>query len=388
MKSIFYNKIYEPFHLHNDLEIEEALQTLEIEVKSFNASLLWEPEEVKKSDGSIYKVFTPFYRNGCISAKKPRELIPKPSGMNIIYDTDNKTKIDDLELLPKIKWYKEIEAIWEVGEEAAQNKLYYFLDNNILGYKEKRNYPHLPNTSKLSPYLHFGEISPNQIYYAAQLALERLPKASADIDCFLSEIGWREFSYYLLFHFPELPNKNYQNSFDNFPWKYHAALFKAWSKGMTGYPIVDAGMRELYRTGYMHNRVRMIVASFLVKNLMIDWRYGAGWFSEHLLDADLASNSASWQWVAGSGADAAPYFRIFNPILQGEKFDPNGKYTKNFVPELQNLPSKYLFKPWEASEEILKTAGVILGVNYPKPIVDINSSRKQALAAYAQYIKK
>lgn len=383
LKSIFYNKIYEPFYIKNDKEIESELQTLGVAVKSFNSSLLWDPNEIKKSDGSIYKVFTPFYRNGCSNAKKPREPLPAPSKMNVISDIQNTTQISDLGLLPTIKWYKEIQEIWDIGEKAAQHKLYYFLKNYAGDYKEKRNYPSINGTSKLSPYLHFGEISPNQIYYAALSAVEKHPEKNSDIDSFLSEIGWREFSYYLLYHFPELPYKNFQNNFDKFPWEYDDKLFRAWSKGMTGYPIVDAGMRELYRTGYMHNRVRMIVASFLVKNLMIDWRYGAKWFHEHLLDADLASNSASWQWVAGSGADAAPYFRIFNPVLQGEKFDIDGEYTRKYVPELQHLPIKYLFKPWEVPEEILKSSKITLGINYPKPIIDINLSRKKALDAYS-----
>jgi deoxyribodipyrimidine photo-lyase len=382
IKSLFYNKIYEPFHIQNDKEIENKLKGLGVEIKSFNCSLLWDPEDVKKSDGTIYKVFTPFYRNGCANAKKPREPLSIPLEMKIIYDVKNKTQISNLKLLPTIEWYKEIEEIWEIGEKAAQNKLYYFLDNYAGDYKEKRNYPSINGTSKLSPYLHFGEISPNQIYYAALSELEKYPAKYIGIDCFLSEIGWREFSYYLLYHFPDFPNKNFQKSFDNFPWEYDEKLFEAWSKGITGYPIVDAGMRELYRTGYMHNRVRMIVASFLVKNLMINWQYGASWFQEHLLDADLASNSASWQWVAGSGADAAPYFRIFNPVLQGEKFDLNGEYTKKYVPELNLLPNKYLFKPWEAPKEILEKARIILGTTYPKPIVDINISRKKALDAY------
>ncbi len=387
VKYIFYNKLYEPFYIKNDTHIEYELKALGVKVKSFNASLLWAPEDIKKSDGTLYKVFTPFYRKGCAKAKKPREPLPRPNKMSLISDVQNKTQISDLKLLPDIKWYKEIEEIWEIGEEVAQNKLYHFLDNRVQDYKEKRNYPSLSATSQLSPHLHFGEISPNQIYYAVCLKSEKYSDNISDIDCFLSEIGWREFSYYMLYHFQELPIENFQTNFVNFPWEYNDKLFKAWSKGMTGYPIVDAGMRELYRTGYMHNRLRMIVASFLVKNLMIDWKYGAKWFLEHLLDADLASNSASWQWIAGCGADSAPYFRIFNPILQGQRFDPGGEYTKKYVPELKNLPNKYLYNPWEAPEHILQSSGVTLNINYPEPIVDINLSRKKALDAYYKNIK-
>lgn len=382
VKSIFYNKIFEPWHIKNDTEIEAVLKALGVEIKSFNASLLWDPEKIKKSDGNIYKVFTPFYRNCYVNAKHPREPLPIPPKMSIIYDVENHTKISDLNLLPHIKWYQVIEETWEIGEQAAQNKLQYFVDNNIVSYKENRNYPSKPNISRLSPHLHFGEISPNQIYYAAQLELEKYPANSSDIDCFLSEIAWREFSYYLLYHFPELPVKNFQSKFDNFPWNSNSEVLDAWKRGMTGYPIIDAGMRQLWQTGFMHNRVRMIVASFLVKNLLIHWKEGAKWFWDCLVDADLASNSASWQWVAGSGADAAPYFRIFNPILQGEKFDPDGLYTRQFVPELSKLPNKYLFKPWESSSEILKAAGVVLDKTYPLPIIDLKNSRDIALSAY------
>ena len=382
VKSIFYNKIFEPWHIKNDAKIEEALKAIGIKVKSFNASLLWDPEEVKKFDGNIYKVFTPFYRNGCANAKSPRQPLPIPPKISIISDVQPQTKISDLKLLPRIKWYKEIEETWEIGEQAAQNKLQYFLDNNIASYKENRNYPSKINISRLSPHLHFGEISPNQIYYAAQLELAKYPANSPDIDCFLSEIAWREFSYYLLYHFPELPVKNFQSKFDNFPWNSNSEALDAWKRGMTGYPIVDAGMRQLWQTGFMHNRVRMIVASFLIKNLLIHWREGAKWFWDCLVDADLASNSASWQWVAGSGADAAPYFRIFNPVLQGEKFDPDGIYIRQFVPELSKLPNQYLFKPWESPSEVLKAAGVALGKTYPLPIVDMKISRDRALSAY------
>ena len=267
-----------------------------------------------------------------------------------------------------------------MGEDAAQNRFDIFIKSGLKGYKEGRNYPGLENVSRLSPHIHFGEISVNQIWHKIQQLDSK--NIADDAAHFLSEIGWREFSYYLLYYFPDLRTKNFQTKFDKFPWQKNAAFLKAWQHGKTGYPIVDAGMRELYQTGYMHNRLRMIVGSFLVKNLLIDWREGERWFWEHLLDADLANNSASWQWVAGSGADAAPYFRIFNPITQGEKFDKNGDYTRRFVPELAQLPDKYLFKPWEAPKNVLEDAGVDLGVNYPKPIVNLALSREKALDAF------
>lgn len=270
---------------------------------------------------------------------------------------------------------------WHIGEKAASKKLSNFLEHGLLGYKEGRNQPASKHVSHLSPHLHFGEISPNQVWQEAQKT--RSPRFATDLNHFLSELGWREFSYNLLFHVPNLPWKNFQKKFDSFPWQYNPKALKAWQRGQTGYPLVDAGMRELWQTGYMHNRVRMVAASFLVKNLLMHWHHGESWFWDCLVDADLANNSASWQWVAGSGADAAPYFRIFNPVTQGEKFDPDGIYTRALVPELGRLPSKYLFSPWKATDTVLKQAGVKLGVTYPKPIVDLAFSRERALDAYA-----
>jgi deoxyribodipyrimidine photo-lyase len=282
-------------------------------------------------------------------------------------------------LTPRIRWDKKLEPHWDISESGAKKQLALFLKDGLGGYKEGRNFPGKAHASRLSPYLHSGEISPNQVWHAANLRGD-----SADIDNFCSELGWREFSYSLLHHFPALPHENWQKKFDHFPWKNDREDLSRWKKGMTGYPIVDAGMRELWQTGYMHNRVRMIVASFLIKNLLVDWRHGARWFWDCLVDADLANNSASWQWVAGSGADAAPYFRIFNPIGQGEKFDGDGAYTRKYVPELAKMPEKYLFQPWKAPNDVLSKAGVILGRTYPSPIVDIALSRAKALQALAE----
>ena len=261
--------------------------------------------------------------------------------------------------------------------------------SGILNYREGRNFPGKANCSALSPHIHFGEISPNQIWHYAKSACEEnsrtdknAPISKVDLDHFHSELGWREFSYYILYHFPNLSTQNFQAKFNKFNWKENPINFERWKKGQTGYPIVDAGMRELWKTGYMHNRVRMITASFLVKNLMLDWRLGEAWFYDCLVDADLASNSASWQWVAGTGTDAAPYFRIFNPILQGEKFDPEGIYTLKYVPELEMLSKKYLFCPFQAPEDVLTKGGVKLGNNYPTPIIDLETSRKKALEEY------
>ena len=274
------------------------------------------------------------------------------------------------------------EQDWIIGEDGAQDVLATFIQKPLENYKEGRNVPAKKNVSRLSPYLHFGEISPNQAWYAAKNRGFVSASLGNNVDCFLSELGWREFSHSLLYNFPDLPRKNFQSKFDSFPWRNNQKLLTAWQQGQTGYPIIDAGMRELLQTGYMHNRVRMIVGSFLVKNLLLHWHHGADWFWDRLVDADLANNSASWQWIAGSGADAAPYFRIFNPVTQGEKFDTDGVYTKRFLPELAALPSKYLFSPWEVKEPILREAGVILGKTYPWPIIDLKASRSNALEAF------
>jgi deoxyribodipyrimidine photo-lyase len=375
---VYWNRCYEPWRIKQDTEIKAALKAKNIECKSFNGSLLWEPWEILKDDKTYYKVFTPFYRNGCLKAAPPRQPLQQPENLILVKD-QNAINIAALKLMPKIKWYKQMEKIWEIGEKAAQEKLQKFLNCGLNGYKEGRNFPAEEKTSRLSPYLHFGEISPNQVWYAAKNASGA---PLGDIDHFLSELGWREFSNYLLYHFPELPNKNFQAKFEEFPWQENKTALKAWQKGQTGFPIIDAGMRELWQTGYIHNRVRMAIGSFLVKNLLLHWQLGERWFWDCLLDADLANNCASWQWVAGSGADAAPYFRIFNPVLQGEKFDAAGLYTRHFVPELKNLPDKFLYKPWEAPQEVLRAAGVILGKNYPNPIIDLKSSRDMALLAY------
>ena len=379
IENIFWNRCYEPWIISNDALIEKKLGDLKVNYKIFNGSYLWEPEEIKKEDESYYKVFSAYKRK--VYFFMPRKPLPKPENIILIKDDSNQTTLQNLQLIPDHPWHHKIKKHWTFGETAAKNKLDNFLHNGLSGYKKDRDYPGYDKTSKLSVNLHFGEISPHQIWESVS-HIGKLNANYDDVNHFLSELIWREFSCYLMTHFKELPSDNFQNKFNTFPWIYNESLFNAWKTGNTGYPLIDAGMRELWQTGYMHNRVRMIVASFLVKNLMIHWHYGRNWFWDCLVDADLANNSASWQWVAGCGADAAPYFRIFNPIAQGEKFDDEGHYTKKLVPELQKLPSKYLFNPWEAPEKILKDAGVILGSNYPKPIIDLKISRERALSAY------
>lgn len=379
--SVFCSNYYEQDALLEEENLSNLLMKHGINYKPYNSCYLWSGDEIAKDDGSYYKIFTAYKNKTRFFA--PRQTVEKADNASFIRDEQNRITITDLHLIPKEAWHQDLIEQWEIGEEAALSKLSYFLQNNLLGYKENRNYPALDMNSKLSPHLHFGEISPNQIYEAANKRLH-LQNYQNDIEHFLSEIIWREFACYLIYHFPDMNEKNFQPKFDEFKWQNNMHLLKAWKQGNTGYPIIDAGMRELWQTGSMHNRIRMIVASFLVKNLMIDWRYGKNWFSECLLDADMASNSMNWQWVSGSGVDYAPYFRIFNPITQGEKFDCEGKYTRKFVPELKNLPDKYLFKPWEAPDVILRNSGIVLGTNYPKPIVNFKESRAKALAEHSR----
>ena len=385
---VYWNRCYEPWRINRDKFIKADLIEKGIKVESYNGSLLWEPWEISKADGTPYKVFTPFYRKGCLNAEIPRLPLPAPpllgtrdiDTFNIEFIKKFKTNITDLNLLPTTGWHESLEQHWNIGENAAHAQLEKFLATGISNYKEGRNFPAKPYVSRLSSHLHWGEISPNSVWYATK----NLNETSKNIDHFLSEIGWREFSYSLLYHFPDLPTECLQPKFINFPWQNNPVALKRWQQGQTGFPIVDAGMRELWQTGYMHNRVRMIVASFLVKNLLIHWHHGEAWFWDTLVDADLANNSASWQWVAGCGADAAPYFRIFNPITQSERFDPEGIYIRKYIPELTNLPNKYLFAPWEAPSSVLTDAGILIGTNYPEPLCDLKISREAALTAFSE----
>lgn len=361
----------EPF-LDNDImffyEIKKSLEYININLKFYNCNLLWKPYEILKNDQTPYKVFTPYYKRGCLNAPIPNKPEGQPSKINFI-KTKNNTSIDDLNLLDKYKWYEKFNKLWKISEDDALNIFKLFLKEKINDYKKERDFPALEKNSKLSPHIRFGLISVNRIWYE----LNKLPN-NKGVEHFKSEIGWREFSYYLLHHFPQMEKNNLQTKFDNFNWENSEEKFDSWKKGETGYPIVDAGMRELWQTGFIHNRTRMVVASFLVKNLLIDWRLGEEWFWDCLVDADYASNIAGWQWVSGTGADAAPYFRIFNPILQGNKFDPEGKYIKYYVPELKDVPLKFLNEPWDYSNK----------TNYTKPIVDYKYSRERALAKYEE----
>ena len=366
------SKVYceEPFLAHDILlfsSIKKKLNSLNVELIYYNCNLLWKPYSILKDDKSPYKVFSPFYKKGCLQSFLPNPPIGVPKSINYL-DIDNKTNINQLELLNQYKWYTKLDGLWNISEKSALDIFNNFLKNSINNYKKGRDFPAINKNSRLSPYIRFGMISVNRIWND----LNKL-EPNENIEHFKSEIGWREFSYYLLYHFPHMETKNLQCKFDKFDWDNSSTNFNLWKRGQTGYPIVDAGMRELWQTGFMHNRLRMIVASFLVKNLLIDWRLGESWFWDCLVDADYASNIAGWQWTAGTGADAAPYFRIFNPILQGQKFDPNGIYTKKYIPELENISIKNLYEPWKSDMKF----------NYPNPMIDYRYSRERSLEKYS-----
>lgn len=378
IEEVIWNKAYEPKLISFDKNIEIFLAKRGIKCSHYNGSLLFEPWEILKDDRAPYRVFTPFYRK-LISHKMRETQEIAAEDLNLLKD-ETSLELDALELLPKDSWHLKLMSHWKVGEAAAKERLTNFLDHKLSSYKDFRDFPAKDNISKLSPHLHFGEISSLQIWQAVNMKKEIDP--TINIEAFLMEIVWREFSSYLLYHYPYIAENNFQQKFDKFPWQEDRKILEAWQKGKTGFPIIDAAMRELWQTGFMHNRCRMIVASFLTKNLMQHWRYGRDWFADCLVDADLASNVVGWQWSAGCGVDAAPYFRIFNPTTQAEKFDPEGEYIKHYVPELKAMPIKYLFEPWKAPGNILKEAKVNLGINYPFPIVNLKESREFALKSY------
>ncbi|QCI69565.1 cryptochrome/photolyase family protein [Phreatobacter stygius] len=379
---VTWNRRYEAAAMAVDAGIKTALTADHVVAESFSAALLREPSTVKSRAGQPMQVFTPFWR--AHQAKgEPRAALPEPVRISGFAGAIASEDLDDWGLEPRSPdWAAGFGAAWQPGEAGARARLLAFLDNGLASYAETRDRPDLAATSRLSPHLRFGEISAVQIWHAARLAAELhqppgLPK-------FLSEVGWREFAYHLLYHRPDLARENVRKRFDGFAWTNDPAHLLAWQRGLTGYPLVDAGMRELWRTGWMHNRVRMVAASFLVKHLKTDWRAGEAWFWDTLVDADPANNAASWQWVAGSSADAAPFFRIFNPMAQAQTFDPAGDYVRRWVPELAGLPAGAIHQPWTAAAADLAQAGVTLGVTYPRPIVDHARAREQALAAFAE----
>ena len=378
--AVFWNRRYEPAVIARDARVKESLRNDGIKGESFNGALLHEPWMIKNKSDRPFQVFTPFWKQ-CLNETDPAEPLPAPEKISAPVKWPESLTLAELELEPKIKWAEGMRAAWLPGETGAANQLKQFLAAAFANYSVDRNRPDLTGTSRLSPHLHFGEISPRQIWHAIRQHAEgkKIPKTVWRTSQFLAEIGWREFAHHLLFHFSHTPTEPLRADFKKFPWRTDAALLKAWQKGRTGYPIVDAGMRELWTTGWMHNRVRMIVASFLVKDLLISWHEGAAWFWDTLVDADLAQNTSGWQWTAGCGADAAPYFRVFNPMSQGEKFDPSGNYVRRWCPELAGLPDEWLHRPWEEPAEILQRARVQLGRDYPPPVVNHAAARVAAL---------
>ena len=377
--TIHCSRRYEPWAALQEVELYQTLAGSGLTLKRFPGSLLHEPGSVLTQGGTPFKVFTPFWR-AC--KQKP---VSQPVAVNE-YRWISVSAGDNLEawqLTPRQpNWAASWNRLWTPGEDAAQSKLATFLDSTVNEYADGRDIPNLECTSRLSPHLHFGELSPRQVFAMCEQARVHGSVEEHSLAKFQAEVGWREFCYHLLHFFEHITNDNFKPQFKHFPWTYSEEYFSAWKLGQTGYPIVDAGMRELWSTGFMHNRVRMVVASFLCKHLRTHWIHGARWFWDTLLDADLASNSCSWQWVSGSGADAAPYFRIFNPIAQGEKFDPTGAYVRRWVPELAQMPEKFLHRPWEAPEDVRSVAGLKLGIDYPNPIVNHQEARLLALDAY------
>ena len=373
--AVFWNRLYEPGEIARDKHIKAALEARGVSIRTFNALLLNEPWELKTGAGEPYKVFTPYWRAAQKRQVEPPLQAPRASIANIV----QRDRLDAWRLTPRAPdWAKAWTDIWTPGERGAHARLMGFVEEGLSDYGAGRDQPDRATVSRLSPHLHWGEVSPRQAL--AVVAGSEAPAREAE--AFARELYWREFSHHLLFHYPDLPERNWRSCFDAFPWRTAPDDLKAWRSGRTGYPFVDAGMRELWATGYMHNRARMVAASFLVKHLRIHWREGEAWFWDTLVDADLANNSASWQWVAGSGADAAPYFRIFNPVSQGRKCDPSGAYVRRWIPELAKLPDKFLHAPFEAPEEVLQVAGVTLGRTYAAPIATLAPARDAALAGY------
>ena len=380
---VLWNRRYEPLIIARDRRIKTELQSAGLEATSCNGALLREPWEVANKAGGAFQVFTPFWRH-CLTLAEPAEPLPAPPSLPAPKHWPTSRRIEELDLLPRLDWAAGMRAAWHPGSAAALESLDHFLKHALDDYAEARDRPDTAGTSQLSPHLHFGEISPRQIWHGVKhFALSRGRHSTWRQSQFLTEVGWREFAHHLLYHFPQTPEQPLRPAFARFPWKSAPQHLHAWQRGKTGFPIVDAGMRQLWRIGWMHNRVRMIAGSFLVKDLLLPWNDGAAWFWDTLVDADLASNTLGWQWVSGCGADAAPYFRIFNPVTQATRFDPHGAYIRQWLPELARLPDEWIHQPWEAPPATLQAAGVQLGVDYPNPLVDHGVARRRALEALA-----
>ncbi len=384
-RAVFWNRRYEPAIIARDQKVKESLRAAGLNAESFNGALLHEPWTIQNKSGKPFQVFTPYWKT-CVAATDPADPLAKPRTLTAVAKSPASERLASLELEPKIDWAGGMRAAWQPGAEGAHAELKRFVHEGLLHYAEGRNRPDQVGTSRLSPHLHFGEISPREVWHEVRTfaAANKIPTVVWRSWQFLTEIGWREFAHHLLFHFPQTPEQPLRADFAKFPWREDKEFLHAWQRGRTGVPLVDAGMRELWTTGWMHNRIRMVVASYLVKNLLQPWQSGAQWFWDTLVDADLANNTLGWQWTAGCGADAAPYFRIFNPVSQGEKFDPKGYYVRKWVPEIARLPDEWIHQPWKAPAGVLTGAEVDLGRTYPKPLVSLSISREVALQAYQE----
>jgi deoxyribodipyrimidine photo-lyase len=377
--SVYWSDSFDPATKARDDTIRAALTGRGLTVESFNATLLFDPSAIRSKAGTPFKVFTPFWRT-LSSGPEPERPLPAPAKIKGFAKMPWSDALSSFGLLPtRPDWAGGIRESWTPGETAAAERLHDFLDEIVQDYRTGRDRPGRDGTSRLSPHLHWGEISPRQVWHAAKMRMDAGSEPA--IEAFLREISWREFTHGLLQTHPNLATEPMDRRFAKLPWRQDDEGLKAWQRGLTGFPIVDAGMRQLWRTGWMHNRVRMITGSFLVKDLLVRWQEGEAWFWDTLVDADAANNSANWQWIAGCGADPSPFFRVFNPVLQGEKFDPDGLYVARFVPELAKLPRKFIHHPWDAPKDVLAKAGVVLGKTYPHPIVDHATARDRALDA-------
>jgi deoxyribodipyrimidine photo-lyase len=379
--SVLWNGLFDPGLAERDARLAEVLNAQGAEARRFNGAHLIQPEAVRTKTGGAFSVFTPFWRTArqLVAPGAPQ---PAPDALPAPAAWPTSDRLADWGLHPTAPDWSTGFADWAPGEAGARARLQTFVDGPLATYAIDRDRPDREGVSRLSPHLHFGEISPKACWRAAQAAAGRGAASEAQAEKFLAELGWREFNAAIAGRGRDLARENFDVKFDAFPWRHAPADLEAWRRGRTGYPMVDAGLRQLWATGWMHNRVRMVVASFLTKHLLIDWREGEAWFWDTLVDADHASNAGNWQWTAGSGADASPYFRIFNPMAQGEKFDPDGAYVRRWVPELSRLPAKVIHAPWTADRALLSACGVTLGLTYPHPIVDHDGARKRALDAY------
>jgi deoxyribodipyrimidine photo-lyase len=379
--AVFWNRRYEPEATARDRALKSQFEEFGIDVGIFDGNLLFEPGTIRNGRGEPYRVFTAFWR-ACLARPVAPRCQKAPEKLRAPGKWPQSLALSELKLEPAADRTGGLRGSWQPGERGAKMQLKRFVKAALRDYSAGRDRPGVVGTSRLSPHLHFGEISPAEVWRTVHnVANDGVVSEQTACDAYLRQLGWREFAYHLLYHFPESAEQCIRPEFAAFPWRTNAKALRAWQQGKTGYPLVDAGMRELWQTGWMHNRVRMVVASFLVKHLLISWQQGAAWFWETLVDADLANNSLGWQWVAGCGADAAPYFRIFNPVIQGEKFDPAGEYVRRWVPELARLPERWIHKPWKAPASKLAEAGLRLGRDYPFPMIAHDEARERALAA-------